>query len=241
MVKPIAPIADAISRVSSSNNFFNDGRKIVCVARNYKSHCQETGKPIPEKPIFFLKPPSSMVMFPRPILIPEDTLVEHEVEFGVVMGRTARNIPEDHAMNYVRGYTLAIDVTARKMQRELAKEGLPWTIAKGMDTFCPVTKLIDVSEIPDPQNVNFELYVNNVLQQTGNTSQMIFPITKLISEASKYMTLQKNDLMLTGTPSGVGPLRIGDRVKIALNIDQAHSEFFCVPFPTKHQGYVQFK
>lgn len=186
--------------------------KIVCVGRNYAAHAAELGNQVPKYPLWFMKPPSALIgPGDSVVLPPESQRVEHEAELAVVIGERARHVPAERALEHVFGYAIACDVTARDLQKTDGQ----WTRAKGFDTFCPVGPEI-VTGI-DPRALGVRLSVNGELRQNGNTSQMVFSIATLIAEASRVMTLEPGDLLLTGTPEGVGPLTHGDRVKIEID------------------------
>jgi len=138
------------------------------------------------------------------------------VELGVVIGKRGRDISESQADSYVAGYALAIDMTARNIQDQVKKKGLPWSAAKGFDTFTPISSFIPKDEIRDPHNTNLWLKVNGAFKQNGNTSDMMFKIPQLIKHVSSIMTLNEGDLILTGTPSGVGPIVEGDKITAGL-------------------------
>lgn len=185
--------------------------KIVCIGRNYAAHAKELGNEPPKEPLLFLKAPSSVIGPGEAIVLPEESeRVEHEAELGVVMGRRVRNIARDHALEAVYGYTCVCDVTARDLQR---KDG-QWTRAKGFDTFCPVGPWIE-TEL-DPSDLSVTCTVDGVERQSGRTSHMIFDVPALIAYVSRIMTLEPGDLLVTGTPEGVGPLVAGNRVVIAI-------------------------
>lgn len=142
--------------------------------------------------------------------------IHHEVELGVVIGTRGSCIKESDALSYIGGYTLALDMTDRIAQGKAKKAGLPWSVAKGFDTACPVSAFIPKEKIADPQNVDLWLKVNGDVRQKANTSEMIFTIPFLISWISEHFTLEPGDLILTGTPSGVGPVKAGDRIECGL-------------------------
>jgi len=201
----------------SHAKFWETGRKVICVARNYVAHAKELNNPIPIEPQFFLKPPSSFVLEPNPIEIPfQGCHVHHEVELGLVIGKKGRSIPVESALDYVSGYTLALDMTARCVQGKAKKAGMPWTVAKGFDTFCPISGFIDKELIPDPQDVNLKLEIDGVVKQEGNTNLMIFQIPTLLHTISKVMTLEPGDVVLTGTPEGVGPISVGQELTASI-------------------------
>lgn len=193
-------------------------QKIIAMARNYLKHAKELKNEAPGEPIFFLKPPSAQVGHGKPIMLPTGIgQVDHEVELAVVISKPGRFIGEKLAMEYVAGYTIAVDVTARELQIADKKQGLPWTRSKGYDTFCPIGPyLIPREAIPDPQNLKIELSVNDEIRQSANTGEMIFSIATIISSVSKNMSLQPGDIILTGTPEGVGPLCPGDKIEAAI-------------------------
>ncbi|XP_061171870.1 acylpyruvase FAHD1, mitochondrial-like [Saccostrea echinata] len=194
------------------------GKKIVAVGRNYREHATELGNVVPTKPILFLKPTSSYVTEGQNIKIPPNCKsLHHEVELGIVIGKTGNNISEDQAMDHVGGYVLALDMTARDLQDEAKKKGHPWTLAKGFDTSCPISDLILKDKLPRSDNVNLWLKVNGETKQNGDTKDMIFSIPYLISYISKYFTLEEGDVILTGTPSGVGPVDKGDVIDAGID------------------------
>ncbi|KAF2750688.1 hypothetical protein M011DRAFT_437074 [Sporormia fimetaria CBS 119925] len=198
-------------------------RKIMCIGRNYADHVKELNNQRPKQPFFFLKPPSS-ILLPNagPVLRPRGVTMHYEVELGLVMGKTLRDLdPEDTqgALDAIEGYILAIDMTARNVQDEAKKKGLPWSIAKGFDTFMPVSNMIAKSQIPDPQNAHIWLSVNGEMKQSDNTELMLFRIPRQLSDISRVMTLEKGDIVLTGTPKGVGPVTTGDVMKAGLKVD----------------------
>ena len=191
--------------------------KIVCVGRNYIGHAREMNSPVPDEPILFLKPSTSIIHDEGTILIPPQTQkVHHEVELGVVIGETCTDVAEKDAFTKVLGYCLTLDITARDIQAEAKAKGLPWSVSKGFDTFEPTSHIIPVSEISDPQDLDLKLSVNGELRQEGSTAGMIFPVAALISYISSIMTLEPGDIIATGTPAGVGEIRDGDVVKAEL-------------------------
>jgi len=199
------------------------GRKVVAVGRNYRDHAAELGNAVPELPLLFLKPASSYITEGSPIKFPKGcTDLHHEIELGIVIGQKGTDISEGNAMDHVAGYVLALDMTARDFQTAAKKKGYPWDIAKGFDTSCPVSKFIPKESVPDPHNVELWCKVNGVLRQKGNTSDMIFKIPYLISYISQYFTLEPNDVILTGTPAGVGGVNAGDVIQGGLT---NHVEF----------------
>ncbi|KAG0052651.1 Acylpyruvase fahd1, mitochondrial [Gryganskiella cystojenkinii] len=199
-----------------SRNFVQSGRKIVAIGRNFADHAKELGNAVPKSPFFFLKPTSSFIKPGESIEIPKGCEVHHEVELGVVIGKEGRDIQAKDANKYIAGYTLALDMTARNLQDAAKKAGLPWSAAKGYDTFTPVGDFIPKEQIPDTNNVDLSLKIDGVTKQDGNTRDMIFKIPTLIEHVSSIMKLQEGDVILTGTPRGVGPVKAGETVTIEM-------------------------
>ena len=185
--------------------------KIIGVGRNYHKHAAELGHELPREPLLFLKPPSSLLPHGGTILLPEDSRrVDFEGELGVVIGREARHVPEARALDYVLGYTCVNDVTARDLQAQ----DVQFSRAKGFDTFCPCGPAIAIGLRPDDLVV--ETFVNGAKRQSSPVSSMIFGVARLISTISRIMTLRPGDLIATGTPEGVGPLKPGDEVTVSI-------------------------
>jgi 2-keto-4-pentenoate hydratase/2-oxohepta-3-ene-1,7-dioic acid hydratase in catechol pathway len=186
--------------------------KIVCVGRNYGAHAAELGNDVPAEPLLFLKPPSSLLAPGAPIVLPHaSTRVEHEAEIGVVIGRRLTRAGEDEALAAVSHVVPANDVTARDLQRSDGQ----WTRAKGFDTFCPVGEPVP-SEGVELAALEIRALVNGEPRQHGRASEMAFSIPFLVAYISHVMTLERGDLILTGTPAGVGPLVSGDRVRVEI-------------------------
>ncbi|KAJ1678638.1 hypothetical protein EV182_003641 [Spiromyces aspiralis] len=207
--------------MASARNFIQAGRKVIAIGFNFSEHASELKSAIPKTPTFFLKPTSSYVMSPGVIEIPAGCIVHHEVELGVVIGKTGRDIRADDAYNYIAGYTLALDLTARNLQNEAREKGLPWSQSKGYDTFTPVGDFIPKSKIPDPHRVHLWATVAQELRQSGSTSDMVFKIPQLVEYLSSIMTLEEGDFILTGTPKGVGPIEVGQQVVAGLGYEEA--------------------
>jgi 2-keto-4-pentenoate hydratase/2-oxohepta-3-ene-1,7-dioic acid hydratase in catechol pathway len=187
--------------------------KIVCVGRNYREHAQELGNEVPTNPILFLKPPSSLLKPRGLVKLPAlSERVDYEGELALVIGQPVRdfNVGADWR-NVVRGFTLANDVTARDLQKKDAQ----FTRAKGFDTFCPVGPLVS-DELDLDAGLTIETRVNGELKQNGTTKDFIFPVPQLLAAITAVMTLEPGDLVLTGTPAGVGPLKAGDRVEVSM-------------------------
>jgi 2-keto-4-pentenoate hydratase/2-oxohepta-3-ene-1,7-dioic acid hydratase in catechol pathway len=186
--------------------------KIVCIGKNYADHAAEMDSDVPTSPVLFLKPPTSVIGPLSPIRRPpESSNVHYEGELAVVMGKIARNVSPDRVLSHVLGYTAANDVTARDLQRADGQ----WTRAKGFDTFLPLGPAIDTEFDPsEPHTITTS--VNGVIKQDGVTSDLVFGVAELVSFVSRVMTLLPGDVILTGTPSGVGPIVEGDRVEVEI-------------------------
>lgn len=185
--------------------------KIICVGRNYAAHAKELGNEVPAEPMLFLKPPSSISGPNEPIVLPpESTRVDHEAELAIVVGKRVRRISRDAALSAVFGYTCACDVSARDLQK---KDG-QWARAKGFDTFCPVGPWIETAL--DTRDLGVRCVVDDVVRQDGRTSQMMFDVPMIVSYVSQAFTLEPGDLILTGTPEGVGPLADKNRITVAI-------------------------
>ena len=186
--------------------------KIVCVGRNYREHARELGNPVPERPLIFFKPPSSLIGNGDAIVIPpESERVEHEAEIAVVIGQRARKVSEGEAMRHIAGFAPLNDVTARDLQKTDGQ----WTRAKGFDTFCPMGELFAAVEV-DAAGLEVIGRVNGQVRQRGSVTEMVFSIPYLISYISRVMTLEPGDVIATGTPAGVGALLPGDTVEVEI-------------------------
>ncbi|WP_026843089.1 fumarylacetoacetate hydrolase family protein [Citrifermentans bremense] len=187
--------------------------KILCIGRNYADHIKELGNETPERPVIFMKPASSVIGEGEEIVIPPySSDCHHEAELALLIGTGGSNIPPAQALGHLAGYGVAIDLTLRDVQAEQKKKGLPWEIAKGFDTACPLSDFVPAGAVADPQALTITLSVNGVKRQDGSTGLMIHRIPELISYLSSIFTLEPGDLVLTGTPAGVGPIKSGDSV-----------------------------
>ena len=189
--------------------------KIICIGRNYRAHAAEHGAEVPSEPLLFLKPPSAVVGPGDAIVLPpESSRVEHEAELAMVIGRHCRRVAPDQAWKHVVGVTCANDVTARDLQRQDGQ----WTRGKGFDTFCPLGPVLvaglDEEHLTD---LAVSCRVNGVERQRGRISELVFPLSLLVSYISAVMTLEPGDVILTGTPAGVGPLVAGDEVEVEVD------------------------
>jgi acylpyruvate hydrolase len=191
--------------------------KIICLARTYKEHAREMNATVTEDPLLFLKPASAVIFDKGTILIPpRSKCLHHEVELGVIIGKKGTHISEKKALDHVVAYLVALDITARDIQAIAKKNGWPWAIAKGFDTFAPLSDAVLKEEVPDPQNLPLTLKINGVIRQQSNTNQMMYTLQRIISFISEIMTLEPGDLILTGTPEGVGELKAGDVLEATL-------------------------
>jgi 2-keto-4-pentenoate hydratase/2-oxohepta-3-ene-1,7-dioic acid hydratase in catechol pathway len=185
--------------------------KVIGVGRNYVEHAAERGAAVPEEPVIFLKPATAVVGPGAAVVIPADsTEVHHEAELAVVVGRVARRVAAEEAGAYILGYTAANDVTARDLQR---RDG-QWGRAKGFDTFCPLGPAVE-TEL-DPSGLAISCRVNDEIRQQGSTADMVFGVAELLAFVSRVMTLLPGDVILTGTPAGIGPVRPGDRMEVVI-------------------------
>jgi len=185
--------------------------KIVCVGRNYREHAVEQNVDIPESPQLFLKPPSAIIAQEECIQIPpQSKQVEHEAELVVVIGKKGRWISVEESNNYILGYTIGNDVTARDIQHK----DLQWTRGKGFDTFCPIGPWIE-TEL-DPADCLISCRVNGGLRQMASTREMIYSVNQIVSYVSTVMTLEPGDLIFTGTPAGIGGIKAGDTIEIEI-------------------------
>ncbi|OEU56535.1 MAG: acylpyruvase [Desulfuromonadales bacterium C00003096] len=192
--------------------------KILCVTRNYRAHAAELNNESSAQPVFFLKPASSIIGQGETAVIPSVSHnCQHEIELAVLIGKGGKDIAPESALNHIAGYGIAIDLTLRDLPGDLKTKGLPWSMAKGFDTSCPLSDFIPASQITDPQALELSLYVNDELRQQGNSAEMIHSIPKLICAASAIFSLEEGDILLTGTPAGVGPLVSGDQVKAQIS------------------------
>ncbi|MBL7813004.1 MAG: fumarylacetoacetate hydrolase family protein [Bacteroidetes bacterium] len=184
--------------------------KIICVGRNYSDHVKELNNAIPEEPVIFIKPDSAVLRNNSPFFIPEfSNDVHHEVELVVKICKAGKSIPEAFANDYYQEIGLGIDFTARDLQTNLKQKGLPWEKAKGFDHSAVIGAFYPKSDLPQSV-LHFELYKNGVAVQSGKSSDMMNSIPQIIAHVSKFFTLKIGDLIFTGTPSGVGPVKEGD-------------------------------
>lgn len=188
--------------------------KILCIGRNYVKHIEELNNQVPTEPVIFSKPDSALLLKNKPFFIPDFANdFHHEVELVVRINRIGKNIAPQFAHRYYEEIGLGIDFTARDLQSELKNKGLPWEKAKAFDGSAVLSKFVDKQKYSDVQNINFSLEKNGEKVQEGNTSHMIFSIDQIIAHVSQFFTLKIGDLIYTGTPAGVGPVAINDRLR----------------------------
>ena len=188
--------------------------KILCIGRNYENHAKELKNPVPPEPVVFMKPDSALLRNNDPFFLPDFAQsFHHEVEIVVRINRLGKNIEERFASRYYDEIALGIDFTARDLQEELRGKGLPWEKAKAFDGSAVLSPFVSKEQYSDLNNLNFHLDINGETRQQGNTANMIFSIDQIISHVSKYFTLKIGDLIYTGTPEGVGPVAINDRLQ----------------------------
>lgn len=188
--------------------------KIICIGRNYADHAKELNNSVPTEPVVFIKPDSALLQSNKPFFIPSfSTDVHHELEIVVKINKVGKHIQPQFASKYYSQITVGIDFTARDLQSRLKQKGLPWEKAKAFDGSAPLGKFIDVDQFDDIQNIDFSLFKNGKQVQVGNTKDMLFKVNDIIAHISKYFTLKIGDLIYTGTPVGVGPVAINDRLE----------------------------
>ena len=202
-------------QISVNGQLFAPNR-IFCIGKNYHGHVKELGGKTPEEPVVFMKPVSSIVAPGESLFMPRHgNLLHHEVEVVLLIGREGQDIPQANALSFIAGVSLGLDLTLRDVQVQLKKAGLPWELSKSFEQSAPLGlfKAYHPGSI-DLENLSFTCSVNGELRQQGNTRDMLFPIKSLIHMLSGWWTLRPGDIVFTGTPSGVGPLKAGDRVDI---------------------------
>lgn len=189
--------------------------KIICVGRNYARHAEELKNAIPDEPVIFLKPETALLPKGHPFFYPEFSKdVHYEAELVLRINRLGKHISEKHAHKYYSEIGIGIDFTARDIQQKLKEKSLPWEKAKAFDHSAPVSRnLLTISDLPDPSNISFHLNKNGETVQRGQSADMLFSFDQLIAYVSTFLTLKMGDLIFTGTPAGVGPVKIGDELE----------------------------
>lgn len=192
--------------------------KIICIGRNYIDHAKELNNPIPEAPVFFLKPESALLPKNHPFFYPDfSNEIHYETELVVRINKVGKNIQEKWAYTYYDEIGIGIDFTARDLQRNCKAKGLPWEIAKAFDFSAPVSRdFVPMQDFPNPDKIRFRMELNGETLQSANSTEMIFSIDQIIAYVSQFMTLKMGDLIFTGTPQGVGEVKIGDKLSCFL-------------------------
>jgi acylpyruvate hydrolase len=187
--------------------------KIICIGRNYADHAKELNNPVPANPVFFMKPDSSLLINNKPFFYPSFSKeIHYETEIILKICKLGKSIETRFANRYYNEIGIGIDFTARDLQNICKKEGHPWEIAKAFDQSAVLGKFVPKTSLPDLSAINFQLEINGITVQKGNTRDLLFSFDTLISYVSTYVTLKTGDLIYTGTPAGVGPVKIGDRL-----------------------------
>lgn len=188
--------------------------KILCIGRNYTEHIAELQNEVPDEPVIFFKPETALLKNNDPFYYPDFTRdIHHEVEILLRISKEGKNIQPSFARNYFDAIGLGIDFTARDLQSKAKSKGLPWDLAKGFNGSAPVSEFFPLADYPDLRNISFSLRVNDQVKQQGNTSMMLHAFEEIIAYISRFVTLKKGDIIFTGTPQGVGPVKIGDRLE----------------------------
>ncbi len=188
--------------------------KIICIGRNYAEHAKEMNSNLPTEPVFFMKPDTALLKDGDPFYYPDFTKdLHHEIEIVIKINKVGKYIEEQFAHKYYDEIGLGIDFTARDIQTECKTKGLPWEKAKAFDASAPIGKFISKSQLQNLSAINFELKINGITKQIGNTKDMLFNFDKIISYVSKFVTLKVGDLIYTGTPEGVSAINIGDKIE----------------------------
>ena len=188
--------------------------KIFCIGRNYPEHARELSNPLPDKPVFFMKPDTAIVIRNRPFFYPEfSDDIQYEAELVLRISKNGKHIHEKFAHTYYNEVGLGIDFTARDLQKKCKQKGLPWEIAKGFDQSAPVSKWLQLKDLNNRYDIGFHLDLNGNSVQKGSSKEMVFNFDQLIVYISGFITLKMGDLIFTGTPAGVGPVKIGDHLE----------------------------
>jgi len=188
--------------------------KIICIGRNYVEHIRELNNEIPSAPVFFIKPDTSLLTRNRPFHYPAfSNEIHYETELVLKISKEGKNITKGSAPDHYDKIGIGLDLTARDLQSAAKEKGLPWTISKGFDHSAPVNRFVPKSVFPDLKNIRFHLDVNGITVQQGNSGLMIYDFDDIVSHISRFMTLRPGDYIFTGTPAGVGPVKVGDRLE----------------------------
>lgn len=185
--------------------------KIIAIGRNYREHARELNNPIPQEPVIFMKPDTALLRNKETFYLPDfSSDIHYEAEIVLRIAREGKHIAEKFALSYIAAISIGIDFTAREVQKGLKEKGLPWELAKAFDSSAPVGEFIEIKQPADLLAIPFHLLINGIKVQEGNTSDMLFSFAALISFISARITLKQGDLIYTGTPAGVGPVKAGD-------------------------------
>ena len=188
--------------------------KIICIGRNYAEHAKEMKSEVPTEPVFFMKPDTALLKDGEPFYYPEFTQdLHHEIEIVIKINKVGKHIEEQFAHKYYDEIGLGIDFTARDLQAQCKRKGLPWEKAKAFDASAPIGKFVSKTQLGDINAIDFELKINGESRQVGNTKDLLFSFDKVIAYVSKFVTLKVGDLIYTGTPEGVGAVAIGDKLQ----------------------------
>lgn len=188
--------------------------KIICIGRNYAAHAAEMKSSVPKNPLVFMKPPTALLLKDKPMYIPEFTNNLHfEAEIVLKVAKNGRHVQEEFASEYYNQIAFGIDFTARDLQSQLKEKGHPWEIAKGFDHSAGLSEFMNMSDLNNEEHIQFNLDLNGETVQNGNTKDLIFSFNTLIVYISKFFKLQQGDIIYTGTPAGVGPVKIGDKLE----------------------------
>ncbi len=191
--------------------------KVVCVGLNYAAHIAEMKSKNIGEPLLFIKPATALTPIKEPLRIPQGRGACHfESEMALLIGQPLKNCKEEDVIKAIAGVGIALDLTLRDLQKQLKEAGQPWEKAKGWDGACPISPFVKIEEVSDLQNIDIKLWQNGVLKQDGNTGQMLTQVVPLICYITEFFTLQPGDVVLTGTPEGVGPLQAGDQLRLEL-------------------------
>lgn len=200
--------------------------KIICIGRNYAKHAKELNNPIPSQPVVFMKPPSALLVNDKPLYYPEFTKnLHYEVEVVLKIGKNGRHVQPEFASGYYTEVALGIDFTARDVQARCKEKGHPWEIAKGFDNSAVLSPFVDIAQV-DRKAIEFRLAKNGETVQHGNTKDMLFSFDDIIVYVSKYFKLQMGDMIYTGTPAGVGPVQIGDKLEGFMTLSKGEQQMF---------------
>jgi 2-keto-4-pentenoate hydratase/2-oxohepta-3-ene-1,7-dioic acid hydratase in catechol pathway len=217
MLRYAHPMARYVHIVDGAQSSLTPG-KIVCVGRNYAEHAKELNNPIPAEPVLFIKPSTSLIRLQEPVAIPTEHGDCHfETEMAILIGQPLTDCSEQQAAEAIAGLGVALDLTLRDLQNQLKEKSLPWEKAKAFDGACPISGFVAPPAAAELQNQRIQLRQNGELKQDGNSADMLTPVLPLLVYISQFFTLLPGDVVLTGTPAGVGPLAVGDRLQVTLS------------------------